>query len=651
MANYSLVIDSHFKPFSYAEMLAPVQAATQAHQELESAYSELETKANIWDKLASETSDPKAHSIYQKYADDLNEQAGELAKNGLSLSSRQALLNMKNRYTKEITPIEDAFNRRKEDIKAQKEMMQKDPYHMYDRMASTISLDEYMDNPNLDVLSANQSKLLLKEQVSKAAHNLKTALTSVSGLRKLGLPFQYQQLVTRGYTPEQIMKEMMHDPQAAPILGKIVEDVMASSGIRNWSSMNGDWANNQMYREAEQFAMQGLYDAIGGTEIKYHKDDYGMQLDLMNKKHALENPPIENHASFNPLALRNPEEVTKANQNLDKYIKAGYITERPNGTLIMTNKGMDALRATNVPGGRDMQYEPRRKRYLNALEKRYGKGKVPQSELDKFDENFKEGQARDPGFYKFMKEMNGGQSFITSPASGKQTVKAGWGPNRISNMLTKYRVDNAQGSYDTFRTTEYEYGYSPEEGKKMLSMIASKFGTGEDGDNVATPVVFDRNTKGYWKKSGDDISVKDLLEKGYYISSVRPSKYGITMMIQASGKDAAAPIRVKLPATHKFLTDATVAAASNLTDLGIIRHKGKRPVIQTDAAGNKTYARDLNGNLQFTNTPLTEDDMIVLEKEMRRNSDDMFVNQSSIWSNVHQEPEKNSFNPSAYSPY
>ena len=67
MANYSLVIDSHFKPFSYAEMLAPVQAATQAHQELESAYSDLSTKANIWDKMAGETTDQKAHDIYQKY--------------------------------------------------------------------------------------------------------------------------------------------------------------------------------------------------------------------------------------------------------------------------------------------------------------------------------------------------------------------------------------------------------------------------------------------------------------------------------------------------------------------------------------------------------------------------------------------------------
>lgn len=355
MANYSLVIDSHFKPFSYAEMLAPVQAATQAHQELESAYSELETKANIWDKLASETSDPKAHSIYQKYADDLNEQAGELAKNGLSLSSRQALLNMKNRYTKEITPIEDAFNRRKDDIKAQKEMMQKDPYHMYDRMASTISLDEYMDNPNLDVLSANQSKLLLKEQVSKAAHNLKTVLTSVSGIRSLGLPFQYQQFVTRGIPPEEIMKVMMHDPQAAPILGKIVEDVMASSGIRNWSSMNGDWANNQMYREAEQFAMQGLYDAIGGTEIKYHKDDYSMQLDLMNKKHALDNPPMDNNVPIDPVALRSPDEVSENNKKLERFTKEGKIRVNPDGTIVMTKKRYGCPKGDNKTNDRRLE--------------------------------------------------------------------------------------------------------------------------------------------------------------------------------------------------------------------------------------------------------------------------------------------------------
>lgn len=604
MANYSLIINSSFKPFSYAEMLAPVQAATQAHQELESAYSELETKANIWDKMASETSDPKAHSIYKKYADDLSEQAGELAKNGLSLSSRQALLNMKNRYTKEITPIEEAFNRRKEDIKAQKEMMQKDPYHMYDRMASTISLDEYMDNPNLDVLSANQSKLLLKEQVSKAAHNLKTALTSVSGLRRLGLPFQYQQLITRGYTPEQIMQTMMQDPQAAPILGKIVEDVMASSGIRNWSSMKGDWANNQMYREAEQFAMQGLYDAIGGTEIKYHKDDYGMQLDLMKKKHVLDNPPMDNNIPIDPIALRNPVEVEQINKEIDNSIKNGYIRVRPNGTYLLTDKGWKEY----------LKMRPNTNKSL---------AMTAAGEASNYDamQRAKAMPDTEPSeFRKLMDKVTGGVSLEDPKKKGK--IKAGYGPNRVGNMFAKFKANNSAGSYDTYHHTGYKQQVDATTGNRIMESIWSSAGT-KEGKSVIQPVVF--AGKNGWKNHGDPMTAEDL--KDYRVIDKVYTKYGTVATLWKNGAN---PITVKIPKGmndyYQRKVDAAVNSADELQD---ILQTGRRPLTRTVSLPDNTQyqliERDNDGNIRYTDEPLTQEDITLFRGRQREHLNNMML--------------------------
>lgn len=604
MPNYSLIINSSFKPFSYAEMLAPVQAATQAHQELESAYSELETKANIWDKMASETSDPKAHSIYQKYADDLSEQAGELAKNGLSLSSRQALLNMKNRYTKEITPIEEAFNRRKDDIKAQKEMMQKDPYHMYDRKASTISLDEYMDNPNLDVLSANQSKLLLKEQVSKAAHNLKTVLTSVSGLRELGLPFQYQQLVTRGYTPEQIMQTMMNDPQAAPILGKIVEDVMASSGIRNWSSMNGDWANNQMYKEAEQFAMQGLYDAIGGTEIKYHKDDYGMQLDLMKKKHALDNPPMDNNVPIDPVALRNPVEVEQINKEIDDSIKNGYIKVRPNGTYFMTNKGWNEyLKAKpNVNKSLAMMAAGEASDYA-AMQRAKA---MPDTELSEFR--------------KLMDKVTGGVSLEDPKRKGK--IKAGYGPNSIGNMFAKFKANNSEGSYDTYHHTGYKQQVDATTGNRIMESIWSSAGT-KNGKSVVQPVVF--AGKNGWKEKGDPMTTEDL--KDYRVIDKIYTKYGTVATLWKNGAN---PITVKIPkGMNDYYQQKVDAAVNSADEIQDILQTGRRPLTRTVSLPDNTQyqliERDNDGNIRYTDEPLTQEDITLFRGRQRGHLNSMML--------------------------
>ena len=112
MANYSLVIDSRFRPFEYQELLAPVLMATQAHQAVEEAYADLSTKANIWDKMANEATDPKAHALYKKYANDLQSYSDQLTQYGLTPTSRKAMLNMKSRYAKEIVPIENAYNRK-----------------------------------------------------------------------------------------------------------------------------------------------------------------------------------------------------------------------------------------------------------------------------------------------------------------------------------------------------------------------------------------------------------------------------------------------------------------------------------------------------------------------------------------------------------
>ena len=50
--------------------------------------------------------------MYKTYADDLETRAGMLAKEGLTPASRKSMLDMKTRYSSEITPIEQAYTTR-----------------------------------------------------------------------------------------------------------------------------------------------------------------------------------------------------------------------------------------------------------------------------------------------------------------------------------------------------------------------------------------------------------------------------------------------------------------------------------------------------------------------------------------------------------
>jgi len=54
--------------------------------------------------------------MYKTYANDLSNQANVLAKEGLTPVSRKSMFSMRDRYAKEILPINEAWERRKTEI-------------------------------------------------------------------------------------------------------------------------------------------------------------------------------------------------------------------------------------------------------------------------------------------------------------------------------------------------------------------------------------------------------------------------------------------------------------------------------------------------------------------------------------------------------
>lgn len=284
MANYSLILDTKFKPFSYAEMLAPVAASTQAHQALEEEYNELAAKANVWDKMANEQTDSKAYKMYKTYADDLSARADDLMKYGLNVSSRKGMLDMRARYSKEILPIDVAYKRREDLAKEQRDAMKVDPTLRYQRYAREMSLDDFIDDPSLDYGKSYSGDLLAK-QVSQVAANYAKVLTREGKLESLGLPYQYKSRIGYGATPEEILA-VINDAAlkghegAIKFLKGARDQVLQSSGVLDWTDPDS---------EARKFfvssANRGLSSALGQTELKNYTDSYSMN-DALRKKAA-----------------------------------------------------------------------------------------------------------------------------------------------------------------------------------------------------------------------------------------------------------------------------------------------------------------------------------------------------------------------------
>lgn len=260
MANFSFVSGAKFRPFSYQEMLQPLQAYTQEYNIIQEGMGELGTKADVFDRMANEQTDPQAYAMYKQYSNDLAQQAESLAKQGLTPASRQGLIDMKRRYSSEIIPIEQAYKRRQELIDEQRKLQAQDSTLLFDRPASTLSLDELISNPALSPQS--YSGALLSKQVGTAAQNLAKEVRENPRKWRTILGNQYYEtIMQKGFRPEEIMQAVQNNPEASPILQGIVEDAVGSSGIKNWNDEN-------ILNRAYDYARQGLWNAVGETQYQ-----------------------------------------------------------------------------------------------------------------------------------------------------------------------------------------------------------------------------------------------------------------------------------------------------------------------------------------------------------------------------------------------
>jgi hypothetical protein len=268
MARY-VITGSKFKPFSYAELIQPIQLAEVAHQAVEDQYNELSTKANVWENIANEQDSPYTYNMYKTYADDLKYQADQLATSGLTPASRQGLNNMRTRYSQQIVPIEQGYAAKVRDIEAQKQAKLKDNTLMFDREAAFTNLDDYVRNPNLSYTA--YSGQTLASQTSQMARNLAKELKEY----KKGKPIDaYTNTFLTKYnvSSDDVLYAIEHpnDKRSNKALRAIMDAAVNASPIPSWGDVD-------TLDRAYQYAGMGLWDAIGEERVT-PIENYGARL-------------------------------------------------------------------------------------------------------------------------------------------------------------------------------------------------------------------------------------------------------------------------------------------------------------------------------------------------------------------------------------
>ena len=307
MANFNYTAGVKFQPFSFEEMLRPLAMYTQEYNAIEQTYGDLNTKANEIAALANETDDPITYQRYKDFENSLRSKADTMAKQGLDTTSRRQLLDMRSRFATDITPIQNAIQRRNMLAEEQRKALLQNPTLMFQRDFNTrnydTSLDRFLENANYDY-GAQYSGALLTQEVSKMASNLARELRNIS----TGKLDEYTNTFLKKYglSTSEVMRAIQDptDHRGARALSAIYQSAVdkVPEELR------------ELYKDQiRDYATQGFWSAIGQDQVSTYANQEAIAgLKGNNKKNK--NIPYS--------TLRIP--VGKSNKNRTSPILTNY---------------------------------------------------------------------------------------------------------------------------------------------------------------------------------------------------------------------------------------------------------------------------------------------------------------------------------------
>jgi len=291
-----------FRALSYEDWAKPLREATEFHRDIEQQYADLDAQASVWEKLANDVrgKDSQAYKIYKNYADDLQSQADDFARHGLKYSSRKRMFDIRARYAKEIMPIDEAWKRKEEASRWEREMMLKNPNLRFMRHADEESIDAFLANPEWKAGAVDMKELYAK--VAGEAGALKEQLIqNLEGITQIqkqksegkiteaeAEARQTQLLETEnsgylkyfiqhGLTPAEVQRQLASKDSFLSTL--IMSDIMGS-GIKDME--HGYYYDDADARQARfERNYQSIYDylkgaafaSVGKTDVNFLKDE------------------------------------------------------------------------------------------------------------------------------------------------------------------------------------------------------------------------------------------------------------------------------------------------------------------------------------------------------------------------------------------
>lgn len=372
----AVVIGSKFNPFNMQELVAPVEAATNEHNLMEQQLGELSAKNSSVKSLIS-ANDVEVLDKYNTFTQALNDSATSLLKQGLTPSTRQNFIDLRNRYGQEILPIEQAAQTKRNLIEEQRKYKMANPSAIMSADISQMSLQDIINNPNVtyDVVVGDEVTKRVAQSVSPYS---KLMLTNPEEFKNINGGQFLQRVLTTGLSPKDVQDAM--SGEGPEVIRNIVQSAIQDTGVQNWSDPKAiDIITN--------YANRGITASMGSSKVDLQDNlDYKLAMQDLYDRRAL----MRRGSNIE-------EEVIPTDQNLSV---AGYQREILDYTgdpiQSVRNTFLQALEAPQNQG--TIRYKDTtsgEEKELNSLQasqllyKKKSESSAITNELNQLDKNFK----------------------------------------------------------------------------------------------------------------------------------------------------------------------------------------------------------------------------------------------------------------------
>ena len=319
MANYNLVVNSTFQPFSYERYIKPYEEYEKAYLAQEALNDALSESSSKWEELIDEQVDKELYDTVVQYNKDLKKQAEDLSKYGLSPNRRKDIMALKRRYDSDIEPISTAFKNREALAKEQRDGLKVNDSLLYDTDFGTVSLKYMMDNPNATYATLNGNNIAAR--TAEMAKKVASAIVSDPEFTSIYNGQYVQQKINQGYTMEQVLAAAQRDPNAPEALLGIVDAIKKEVGYDKWKGDKG---------KIDSYINEGLNAAVGTPQISVIADRSYMtpqeksRIALQNQQLRLQNERLKKETEGIPTA-DGGRIVPLGGNNFIKYDKDGNV--------------------------------------------------------------------------------------------------------------------------------------------------------------------------------------------------------------------------------------------------------------------------------------------------------------------------------------